>query len=88
MTKFFRRYRWHLLFWTIYFVGFSCLSVFVYHATVPLAAGVCLCYLVGQGPMVYLMIYRWVPLYFRTRRIGVFLGLVLLTTIVCALITA
>ncbi len=88
MTKFLRRYRWHFLFWGLYCIGWSCLSVFLYKSPVLLAVAVCLCYLVGQATMVYLIIYRWMPRYMRLRRIVLFLGVVIFTAIVCGLFTA
>jgi two-component system, LytTR family, sensor kinase len=88
MTPILRRYRWHFLFWSIYCIGWSCLSVFYYHSTVQLAVAVTLSWFLGQAMMIYLTIYRWVPRYLRLRRIALFLATVVLTTIICAVFTA
>lgn len=64
-----RRWRWHIIFWLAYFVGWSWFSLSSYHEAVWLAVAVTGCWFAGQAPLVYVIVYRWVPHLFRPRRI-------------------
>jgi len=70
--SFFLRYKWHFLFWAVYFVFWTTLSVRVYHAPFALALLTTLSWAIGQGLLNYYCIYRLFPLYFNTRRYGIF----------------
>jgi two-component system LytT family sensor kinase len=83
MASFFLHYRWHILFWVLYYVGWSSLSVFTFHEPVWLALAVTTCWFLGQASMIYLSVYRWVPRLLRPGRIWLFV-FALLATIVCA----
>jgi two-component system LytT family sensor kinase len=69
--SFFFRYKWHFLFWAVYFVFWTTVSVKGYHTPLLLALTVTLGWAIGQGALNYFCIYRLVPLYFNTRRYGV-----------------
>jgi sensor histidine kinase YesM len=66
------RYKWHFLFWVVYFIFWTALSIKGYHVPLYLALLTTLSWAIGQGALNYLCIYRLFPLYFRTRRYGVF----------------
>jgi two-component system LytT family sensor kinase len=70
--SFFFRYKWHFLFWAIYFVFWTTLSVRGYHTPFVLALLTTLTWAIGQGLLNYYCIYRLFPHYFSTRRYGVF----------------
>jgi len=72
MARFLSRIRWHILFWVLYFIGWSSFSVLSYHSPLWLAFSVTLAWFLGQAPMVYLTIYRWVPRLLKPRRIWLF----------------
>jgi two-component system, LytTR family, sensor kinase len=66
------RYKWHILFWTVYFIFWTFLSIYSYHTPLGLALLTTLSWALGQGALNYFCIYRLVPVYFNTRRYGVF----------------
>ena len=78
-----KRYRWHILFWLVYFAGWSWFSVSYYRESMGLALCVTAAYAVGQAPLIYLTMYKWIPRYLRPRKI---LGFV--TRVVAALVCA
>jgi two-component system, LytTR family, sensor kinase len=69
---FFYRYKWHFLFWAIYFVFWTWLSIHSYHAPFVLALLTTISWAIGQGALNYFCFYRLFPRYFNTRRYGVF----------------
>ncbi len=71
MTFFFR-YKWHFLIWAVYFAFWTTLSIRGYHTPFVLALLTTLSWAIGQGLLNYFCIYRLFPLYFNTRRYGVF----------------
>ena len=66
------RYRWHILFWVLYFAGWSWFSIRIYHESVWLALAVTAAYALGHAPLLYLTVYRWIPRYMRPRKTGGF----------------
>jgi two-component system LytT family sensor kinase len=72
MARFLFRFRWHILFWTAYFTGWTCLSVSYYHSPPGIALAVTTAWFIGQATMIYTTLYRWMPRYLRPRRIGLF----------------
>jgi two-component system, LytTR family, sensor kinase len=74
MAHFLLRFRWHILFWVLYFIGWTSLSVYSYRIPVWIALVVTLAWFLGQAAMIYLTVYRWVPRFLKPRRIGLFVG--------------
>jgi len=72
MARFLHRFRWHILFWALYFIVWPSFSVLTYHSPVWIAFSITLAWFLGQAPMVYLTIYRWVPRLLKPRRIWLF----------------
>ncbi|HXB96297.1 MAG TPA: histidine kinase [Puia sp.] len=83
MARLLVRYRWHILFWVLYYIGWSSLSVFAYHEPLWLGVAVTTAWFLGQTTMIYLAVYRWVPRLLRPGRIWLFV-FALLATIFCA----
>jgi two-component system LytT family sensor kinase len=79
--SFFFRYKWHFLFWAVYFAFWTTVSVNSGHTPFFLAILTTLSWAIGQGVLIYFCIYRLFPLYFNTRRYGVF-SLILLACLV------
>ncbi len=69
---FLSRYKWHFLFWAIYFAFWTTVSVDSAHTPLLLALLTTLSWAIGQGVLGYFCIYRLFPLYFNTRRYGAF----------------
>ncbi|HVS96874.1 MAG TPA: histidine kinase [Puia sp.] len=69
---FLRRYKWHFLFWLVYFVFWTEVSIRSSHTPLALAVLVTLSWAIGQGTLNYYSIYRLIPRYFHTRRYGIF----------------
>jgi len=72
MRRFLSRFRWHLAFWILYCIFWTWISASVYHSPPGTALLVTLTWLVGQATMIYCTIYRWMPLYFKPRRMWTF----------------
>ncbi len=72
-----KKRRWHILFWLVYFVGWSWFSVSQYHEALWEAILVTAAYALGQGPLIYLIAYTWIPRYLRPRKTVNFLWRVL-----------
>ena len=72
MARFLFRFRWHILFWIAYFIGWTWLSVSYYHSPAGIALGVTTAWFIGQATMIYTTLYRWMPRYLRPRRIALF----------------
>lgn len=70
--SFFLRYKWHFLIWVVYFVFWTSISINSYPSPLFLALLITLGWAMGQGALAYLCIYRLIPLYFYTRRYGIF----------------
>lgn len=83
MRGFFFRYRWHILFWVVYYIGWTCFSLYTYHDPVWLALAVTSAWFLGQATMIYLAIYRLVPRLLRPGRTWLFI-LALLACIFCS----
>jgi two-component system, LytTR family, sensor kinase len=88
MTRFVHRFRWHILFWSLYCIGWTWFSVSYYHSPVGVAALATLAWFLGQSTLIYLNIYRWVPRLLKPRRIGLFILALLATILATALFTA
>jgi two-component system LytT family sensor kinase len=88
MTRFLRRYRWHILFWILYYIGWTWFSVHSYGAALWTALSVTTAWFLGQTTLIYLSVYRWVPRLLRTRRNRLFILAVLLTTLATTLFTS
>ncbi|HEY4063051.1 MAG TPA: histidine kinase [Puia sp.] len=82
MAHFLLRFRWHILFWLAYFIGWTWFSVATYHTPLWIALSVTMAFFLGQATMIYLTIYRWIPRLFKPRRIGRFFA-ALTGTILC-----
>ena len=76
MGPFLFRFRWHILFWIFYFIGWTRLSISTYHTPAVIALAVTLTYFIGQATMIYTILYRWMPRYLRPRRLGLFFSAV------------
>jgi two-component system LytT family sensor kinase len=83
MARFLFRFRWHIIFWTCYLIGWTSFSVLSYHTPVWISLGVTLAWFLGQASMIYLTIYRWVPRLLISRRIWLFF-LALGSGIICS----
>ena len=83
--SFFLRYKWHFLVWVIYFIFWTSLSVNAYHTPFFLALVITVGWAIGQGTLAYFCIYRLLPLYFYTRRYGIFALILLAAVLVSAL---
>ena len=72
------RYKWHVLFWAIYFAFWTFWSIYSY-STPPLQAFLTtFAWFLGQASISYLVIYGLIPRFFNTRRYFLF-SLLLLT---------
>jgi two-component system, LytTR family, sensor kinase len=72
------RFKWHVLFWAIYFVFWTLYSIYGY-STPPLPAFlITFVWFLGQASVSYLIIYGLIPRFFNTRRYLLF-ALLLLT---------
>jgi hypothetical protein len=69
MIRFIYRFRWHFLFWLLYLMGWTAFSAGVYKMPLGIAVGVTFIWLLGQGTLIYLTAYSWVPRYLAPRRI-------------------
>lgn len=74
--SFFLRYKWHFLFWAVYFAFWTTIAINAYPTPYYLAFLNTTGWAIGQGTLAYFCIYRLIPLYFYTRRYGVFLLIV------------
>ena len=83
MKHFLRRFRWHILFWTLYFIGWTSFSMHTYHTPAWTALGVTTLWSLGQAVLIYLTIYRWVPRLLQPKHILFFI-LVLAIGILCS----
>jgi sensor histidine kinase YesM len=81
--SFFLRYKWHFLFWAVYFAFWTSVSVKGYHTPLFLGLLTTLSWAIGQGVSNYLCIYRFFPLYFNRRRYGAF-SLIVFATLVAS----
>jgi sensor histidine kinase YesM len=83
-----KKVRWHILFWLLYFAGWTWFSVRQYHSPLGLALAVTGVWFVGQASMIYMVIYRLVPRYLKPKRGGLFvLYLVLAVSVASVFIT-
>ncbi len=87
MARFFYRFRWHFLFWILYFIGWPWLSVSYYHTPLWTALGITLAWFLGQATMIYLTAYLLVPRLLRSRRIWLFFCAFIAAIFCCALIS-
>jgi sensor histidine kinase YesM len=88
MTSFFFRYRWHFLFWALYYIGWTSFSLYTYHEPVWLTLAVTTAWFLGQATMIYLAVYRWVPRLLRPGRTWLFFFALLTSIFCCATFTA
>jgi two-component system, LytTR family, sensor kinase len=70
--SFISRYKWHFLFWAVYFAFWTWLSLHSYHTPPGLALLTTVSWAIGQGGLNYYVIYRLFPVYFNARRYGKF----------------
>ncbi|HTJ12537.1 MAG TPA: histidine kinase [Dinghuibacter sp.] len=56
-------YRWHVVFWLLYFIGWTWFSMHMYHGSPGRALTVTAVYAIGQGVLIYVMVRRWMPRY-------------------------
>jgi two-component system LytT family sensor kinase len=70
--SFLSRYKWHFLFWAVYFAFWTTVSIKAAGTPLFLSLLVTLSWVIGQGALGYYCIYRLFPLYFNTRRYAVF----------------
>jgi two-component system LytT family sensor kinase len=70
--SFLNRYKWHILFWVVYFAFWTTVSANSYRAPLVLHFLGTLGWAIGQGLLGYFCIYRLFPLYFNRRRYGRF----------------
>src|SRR5215472_13956126 len=83
--SFFLRYKWHFLFWAVYFAFWTSISLNSYPTPVFLALLITLGWAISQGSLAYFCIYRLIPLYFNTRRYGIFCRILAAVLLVSAL---
>src|ERR1700720_2607146 len=77
MSQLLSRYKWHILFWGIYFIFWTLYSVFDY-GTAPLQAFLTtFVWFLGQAGVSYMVIYWLIPRYFNTKRYYSFVILLL-----------
>jgi two-component system, LytTR family, sensor kinase len=88
MARFLFRFRWHILFWIAYFIGWTWLSISSFHTPVGIALAVTLAWFIGQATMIYTILYRWMPRYLRPRRLGLFFSAVAFSILSSAVFTA
>lgn len=69
-----RRYRWHILFWAVYFAGWTWFGARTYGYPFRTALLVTAAYAVGQGGLIYMTVYRWMPRYLLPRRTARFIA--------------
>jgi sensor histidine kinase YesM len=68
MIRFIRWYRWHILFWSLYLAGWTFFATRTYRETPGQALLVTIAYSLGQGPLLYLLVYRWIPRLMKPRK--------------------
>jgi two-component system, LytTR family, sensor kinase len=86
-TRFFARYKWHILFWVVYSSFWTIFSILQFNTPVLPAVLVGIFYFIGQSSISYWAIYRLVPVYFSHKRYLLFAlliigGLLLATTVI------
>ena len=86
MIRLLSRYKWHILFWGIYFIFWILYSVYSYHSTPGKAALMTLAWFLGQSSSSYLSIYWLMPKFFNKRRYVAFSLLFLAVLAVSALL--
>ena len=84
MARFLFRFRWHILFWILYFISWTWFSASYFHNPVWVALVLTTAWSLGQGSSIYLTIYRWIPRLLKPRRIWLFLAVVVLTIFCCS----
>ena len=88
IIRFLRRFRWHILFWALYFIGWTSFSSYTYHQAVWLSFAVTLAWFLGQATMIYTAMYVWIPRYMRPGRIWLFIFMLILSVFVAAVFTS
>src|ERR1700743_532317 len=88
MYRFVTRFRWHILFWLLYFAGWTGFSMFAYHGSLWFCLCVTTTWFLGQATMVYLTVYVWVPRFLKPRRVWWFVLYVILGIVFSAAFTA
>lgn len=81
MKHFFSRYKWHLLFWAVYFIFWIFFSAYQYKNTFAMAALYTFAWFTGQATSAYVTVYWLVPAFFSRRRYVAFALLYLLVLI-------
>jgi len=86
--RFFFRYKWHILFWILYYIFWSILSVHEYHTPPQWAVLFTTAWFIGQASVVYFCAYGLIPRYFNTRRYIVFTVLLVVALVLSAFFTS
>ena len=68
MKRLFSRYKWHLLFWTVYFIFWIFFSAYQYNNSYGIAALYTFAWFTGQASSAYITTYWLVPAFFSRRR--------------------
>jgi two-component system LytT family sensor kinase len=76
-TRFFERYKLHILFWGVYILFWTIFAAAQYHKPAWFTLLISLIFFLGQSTISYWGIYRLVPVYFNHKRYGVFAFLVI-----------
>lgn len=76
-TRFFRRYRYHLLFWTVYFLFWTGYSMYSFGTPFLWAWLITSIYFVGHAGTFYTCIYWLIPKFYNTKRYAAFVALLL-----------
>jgi len=79
MFRFFHRFRWHILFWILYFVVWTGFSMYAYHSSLWLCLAVTATWFIGQAGMIYPTVYVLVPRFLKPRRVWWFVLYLLLS---------
>jgi len=81
-SRFFNRYKLHILFWAAYFIFWTVSSAYTYNSTFGRSALFTLIWLAGQASVSYWCMYRIFPKYFNHKRYLAFCLLTLLGAVV------
>ena len=81
MKQQFKRYKWHILFWGLYFLFWTLFSIFSYHTSPGRALLLTTAWFLGQAGSGYTAIYWLIPRFFNRRRYLALIGLLLATLV-------
>jgi two-component system LytT family sensor kinase len=88
ISRFLHRFGWHILFWALYFIGWTSFATYTYQQAVWLSLAITLAWFLGQATMIYLAIYVWIPRFLKPGRIWVFIFMLIVSIFIAAIFTS